>query len=41
MNKRKENNMKVLVTAFKPFYKSINNYSMEVLEYIKKSEISK
>ena len=26
--------MKVLVTAFKPFYKSPNNYSMEVLEYI-------
>ncbi len=26
--------MKILVSAFKPFYKSINNYSSEVLEYI-------
>ncbi|MBQ8292495.1 MAG: hypothetical protein IJX78_01660 [Bacilli bacterium] len=26
--------MKVLVSAFKPFYKSVNNYSSEVLEYI-------
>ena len=26
--------MKVLVTAFKPFNKSINNYSAEVLNYI-------
>ena len=26
--------MKVLVTAFLPFNKSLNNYSMEVLNYI-------
>ncbi len=30
--------MKVLVTAFKPFNKAINNYSIEVLKYINNVE---
>ena len=30
--------MKVLVTAFKPFHKSTNNYSMEVLYYLNNVE---
>ena len=30
--------MKVLVTAFKPFHKSTNNYSMEVLNYLNNVE---
>ena len=32
---------KVLISAFKPFYKSINNYSMEVLEYINTDLVDK
>ena len=30
--------VKVLVTSFTPFYKSINNYSTEVIKYIKNVE---
>ena len=32
--------MKVLVTAFKPFNKSPNNYSIEVLKYIENVAVS-
>lgn len=30
---------KILISAFTPFYKSINNYSKEVLDYIESNEL--